>query len=245
MIEFMIAEILLKAAALSAILWLVARHEADFGFGKAAMVVAVMGLGSFFNTHLLAPKFGSWAMPVGLAVDLILVIVMIRAFCWVSPGKALLSAALFMGVNVCIALGIAALVARINEPAQGFMEKRAQRDARIAGEIMETIEQAYPSGGGLPPAPLPPPQDTPRSARTPRAGSPDSQPWARARKQLNITRIVVDKSGTHWVSIDGNMKRKGDTASTDYAGWTYRWTITLLTDKSIKLAPLDRRPTQQ
>ncbi|MFH0879837.1 MAG: hypothetical protein V2A34_09005 [Lentisphaerota bacterium] len=102
----MLFDIFVNAFVLCGILFLVARHEADFEFAKVAMVSAFISLGNILLPGLLflslqqlglqgMPAFGIWVAGSLLMITAFFIF-MIMKFCWVSFPKALLVLVLFM-----------------------------------------------------------------------------------------------------------------------------------------------------
>ncbi len=102
MLEFMIGDIFTNAAILCAILYLVARHEADYSFSKVAIVTAITGLGAFLIQMFLFEHIG-WFTIVPVFV---MTTAMIMIFCWVRLWKTLLVVTLFCLFHVAIIVGI-------------------------------------------------------------------------------------------------------------------------------------------
>ena len=102
MFEFMIGDAFLNAAILCAILYLVAKHEADYSFAKVAMVTAVTGLGAFLIQLFLFDMIG-W-FTIGLVF--LLTAAMIMTFCWVRLWKTVIVVTLFCLFHVGIEIGV-------------------------------------------------------------------------------------------------------------------------------------------
>jgi hypothetical protein len=103
--ELMLGEIFLDAGILCVILFLVAKHEADYSFAKVAMVTAGIGLGSFLIHIFLFDKIG-W---LSLLVIFALASVMIKVFCWLSFPKTILVVALFCMFQIGTKFGMNAI----------------------------------------------------------------------------------------------------------------------------------------
>ena len=102
MFEFMIGDVFLNAAILCAILYLVAKHEADYSFAKVAMVTAVTGLGAFLIQIFLFEMIGWYT--IGLVF--LLTAAMIMTFCWVRLWKTVIVVTLFCAFHVGIQIGV-------------------------------------------------------------------------------------------------------------------------------------------
>jgi hypothetical protein len=102
MFEFMIGDVFLNAAILCAILYLVAKHEADYSFAKVAMVTAVTGLGAFLIQIFLFDMIGWYT--IGLVF--LLTAAMIMTFCWVRLWKTVIVVTLFCAFHFGIQIGV-------------------------------------------------------------------------------------------------------------------------------------------
>lgn len=108
MIEIMLAEVFVKAAVLCLLLYLFARGEADFNFRKVSMVTAGLTLGSLLLEGLLKDHLGVFVLlPI-----VILTVLILMQFCWVTWWQALLVALPFVGVSLGMSLVTADLTAR-------------------------------------------------------------------------------------------------------------------------------------
>jgi len=168
MMTFLIAEVFLKAAVLSLILYLLARHEADYGFQKVAMVTAGITLGGFlleqFIPFMVRRIVGEGvSAPVILGVSTILTVgalmlfvaSMVARFCWVSARRAAAIAAVYIVFCVGFALATQALKAQFEgvemvPAAPGPEAKSLPADLR---EVMEFQEESFglsdsPAGSG-------------------------------------------------------------------------------------------------
>jgi hypothetical protein len=102
MFEFMIRDVFLNTAVLYTILYLVAKHEADYSFAKVAMVTAVTSLGAFLIQIFLFEMIG-W-FTIGLVF--LLTAAMIMTFCWVRLWKTVIVVTLFCLFHVGIEIGV-------------------------------------------------------------------------------------------------------------------------------------------
>ncbi len=91
MFEFMIGDVFLNAAILCVILYLVAKHEAEYSFARVAMVTTVTSLGAFLIQIFLFEMIG-W-FTIGLVF--LLTAAMIMMFCWVRLWKTVIVVTLF------------------------------------------------------------------------------------------------------------------------------------------------------
>jgi hypothetical protein len=103
--NFIIADITSNAVILCLILYLVAKHEADYSFAKVAMVTAVIGLVAFLVQTFLFDKIGWFTM----AVVFVLATALVKQFCWLRWGKTILVVVLFCACHVGLKIGMAML----------------------------------------------------------------------------------------------------------------------------------------
>jgi len=152
--EWMIGEIFLKALVLCGILFLVARHEADFDFKKVALVTCGITLGilaveAFVDPRikeLLASRFES-PLPeiVSGSVTLLLAtaftVFMVVRFCWVGIWKGILVAIVYIAFSIGLSVAGAYVVAKINqsvEEAGGSKMEEANKEAlQMFQEMMD------------------------------------------------------------------------------------------------------------
>lgn len=147
MMELMIGGIFLRALVLCGILFLVARHEADFAFSKVVLVTCGITLGSFAMEALLAPALAEYMPLLAVAavtflVEAAFVTFMMVRFCWVRLWKGIAITLLFMGLRVGLNLAGAIVMAKINpshEKAGGAkIEKNKEESLQMFQEMMAT-----------------------------------------------------------------------------------------------------------
>lgn len=158
--ELMIGEIFLKALVLGGILFLVARHEADFQFNKLVLVTCGITLGSFAMEAFLAPSLANY-MPffASEAVTFLLafafVMFMVVHFCWVRLWKGILVTLLFMGFSIGLSVAGAIVMAKINQSVEkaggSVMEQNNKEALAMFQEMMDMsssqlMEQAKAEG---------------------------------------------------------------------------------------------------
>jgi hypothetical protein len=102
MFEFMIRDVFLNTAVLYTILYLVAKHEADYSFARVAMVTAVTSLGAFLIQIFLFEMIG-W-FTIGLVF--LLTAAMIMTFCWVRLWKTVIVVTLFCAFHFGIEISV-------------------------------------------------------------------------------------------------------------------------------------------
>lgn len=182
----MIGEILLKALVLCGLLYLFARHEADFEFRKVALVTCGITLGDFALEAFLTPSLAFYMPTIAAAAvtflfAIVFVTFMVVRFCWVRLWKGLVVTILFMAFNVGLSMAAAYAVARINQSVEAaggpvmeknnkealamFQEMTAQSSAELARQADAesrsfAADAAREQGGHVPlqpPAPAPTP----------------------------------------------------------------------------------------
>ena len=141
-----VGKVSVEALVLCLVLYLVARHEADYDFQKLVMVVAGTMLGNFLlyagASVYLPPIHLLWVVPL---LQLGFSAFMIKTFCWVTTGKALLVALICTLFHVAFSLG-AALVARklfgSVTPSSVAVEQQNREMQEIKAEIMREMAQS-------------------------------------------------------------------------------------------------------
>jgi hypothetical protein len=123
MITIIAAQIFIQAAVLCGILYVVARHEADYSFAKVAMVTAAIGVGSFIIESILWEKLG-WFTVIPV---LIFTAAMLMTFCWITLWKSVIVIVLFTGFHLLLNIGVAKL--------QHKMEKTVQESVLVTGPV--------------------------------------------------------------------------------------------------------------
>ena len=162
MMELMIGGIAVKAAVLSGILFLVARHEADFDFKKLVLVSCGITLVSFALEAFLEPEL-SKVMPLiaATAVTVILALAfmtfMIVRFCWVRVWKGALVTILFMLFSIGLSFAESIIAAKINQSVEqaggsvSVMEQNTQEAVQMFQEMAamsssQMLQQALNEG---------------------------------------------------------------------------------------------------
>lgn len=139
--ELMIGQILLQALILCGLLYLIARHEADFEFAKVAMVVAGITLGNFIIELTLIPRIGVFTPLAEIAF----VVFMITKFCWVRWWKAVIVSVLFIAVQLGMAFGVALVVQKVDrsvDEAGGTVLERSDENTKEAVQIFREMMSA-------------------------------------------------------------------------------------------------------
>jgi hypothetical protein len=165
MMTLTIGGIFLKALVLCGILFLVARHEADFEFNKVVWVTCGITLGNFALEAFLAPALIKY-MPflVVAAVTFVIaaafVTFMVVRFCWVRFWKGIIIAILFMGFSAGLSLAGVIVTAKISQSVEETGGAKIEQNHKEALEIFremiatsssQMIGQAKIDGGKLSP----------------------------------------------------------------------------------------------
>jgi hypothetical protein len=136
--ELMIGQILLQAFILCGLLYLIARHEADFDFAKVAMVVAGITFGNFFIELSLLPRIGLFT----ILVEIAFVVFMTTKFCWLRWWKAVIVSVLFVAAQVGMAFGVNLLVSKVDQTvdeAGGTLLEQQQQDTVEAAKMIQEM----------------------------------------------------------------------------------------------------------
>lgn len=208
--EMMIADILVKGLLLTAILYVVARHEADLDFEKAAMVVAGITIGTFvinvaFVQYAETETLSTFIL-VGVLKFLLsaaFVVFMLMKFCWVRLHKAITAMILFYVLDFAFALGTGLLMAKLLEStdeatdtAVGRYEQNTREAVGMLKEMMgmESELLAAPSAPRAPggPAALPVPDGTGALAAAEAAAEPAPPPPAPVYKVEALTKKAAE-----------------------------------------------------
>lgn len=134
--ELMIVEILFKALILAAILYIVARHEADFEFSKVAMVVAGITLGTFLIDALLTPKIGLFSVIPSIAF----VTYMVVKFCWVRVWKGLIVTIIFIAINIGLNFAVLALFRDAGKAGDEVLDRANQEQEENLKELKALVD---------------------------------------------------------------------------------------------------------
>ncbi len=254
MVVGLFVNVAVQAILLSALLYLLARHEADFDYLKTFYVVLGIVLinGVIFMVISgkvldgeLSPLF-LLALPL---LSFLVVVLLIQKFCWVPWGKALLVAALFVGIMTAFdyAKGyvarrvfgemsaetledhnMAALDAISNELAQA--EVVVPAPARPAPQPTTPPRQSKPSHQPTPPPPVAAAPGAPSTAYSPEA-------WQQARQALKISGVVAGNGQNNVAFINNATVRPGDVVAIQHQGQRYEWTLMAIEKEGLRLQP--------
>lgn len=265
MIEIMLAEIFLKAFVLCGILYLVARHEADYSFQKVAMVVGGIVAGNAIIEASLCDRIGVYTLIPAMVFTAFMVI----TFCWVSVRRAVLVVALFTAVQAGIAYGRDAFAASMcagQSACAAATEERHEELEEIKDEIVknwtkpQAMAQVMPEVRcAVPVTAVPPcaPPEAPAPAAAPAAStlvagtaasvSPEpgalaAQNWKAARTLMHFGGVLTQGDGSRLATINGRPAAVGDSVWTEYGGQIYRWRVKRISARDADLHPVDVRP---
>lgn len=140
MIEIMFIEIIAKALVLCLILYLVARHEADYSFHKVAMVTAAIGLGTLLIDVLCRPHIGWFALLPVVAF----VMFMLMKFCWISFLKAALVTVIFIAFCVVFSIGVTVVLTPVNKSIETGMSRRPT-DEKDFQQVLKLMKRDIPT----------------------------------------------------------------------------------------------------
>jgi len=249
MFDLMIIEILIDAAVLSLILFLVAKHEADYSFGKVAMVTAAIGLGSFLM-HVFLFEIISWLtiIPVFLFTG-----VMIKSFCWLNWRKTFLVIAIFTVFQVGSKLGITAISSRITPPE--MPPSQTEQALEVAKEMGMLATPSRPA-----PIPVQTRSQQKKEKEKEKAKESKKQPskikklfskksgkkterratgWEAAREALIHGGSMLNDHGQYVAIVNGEIVEVGDIVSHSIKSKKYRWKVSSISRHNISFEQLD------
>ena len=149
-------EIAIQALILCAIMYFVARHEADYSFDKVFMVAAGISLGTMLLTVLLIGRLGPIGALVAVIPSFAFASYMLVKFCWVSVPKSLLITVLFIavqfGMRLVVGMMTKKVVASVNK-TDSLVEQRMKDTEEARQMMMESLQGAYHGGQPNTPAP--------------------------------------------------------------------------------------------
>ncbi len=236
MITMMVGQVIVQAAILCLILYVVAKHEADYSFPKVAMVTAGTTVGSFFIQILLHDHIGGWtAIPV-----IGFIAFMLMTFCWISFWKSLIVVAVYVGVHMGFSLLAAMLLASLLGGGT-FQEPTEMEEAY--DELARTLEEVPPSE-----VPAEQPEATKPAVlpgrlfgrHKPASESPD---WNAARARVRVGG-TMKRGGNRGAIINGKVVMSGEIVTVEHEGYLYRWRLDSIKDgmadlKQVRVEPVD------
>jgi len=237
-------DISINALVLSAVLFLVARHEADFEYLKTFYII----IGIILSNLVLSIVLVDRALPLlhalgglGLAALIILirfsiVVLLVWKFCWVRFWKAIIVAVLFVAVNATIE-GLRGefrkkLLDVKSEPAEA-----AQTPVTVPK--VEKKKVAEPSPPGLPPG-------ISYSVTAKRASATvvtnlepySAAAWAEATKALKVQKVQRADDGTYRAVIRGVSVGENQRIALEFQGHQYQWLVVKVTEKGPQVQPV-------
>ena len=274
MIELMVAEVCIKALALVGILYLVARHEADFSFQTVAMVTAGLMAASVVLDALLTPYIGLFT-----AVPIVLLVVMaVHRFCWVPWQKAILVALLFGLFNALVALGAAQVQRRIHRTIDGTLGAATRSHEKDLKEARAFMQHVYGAGGLLSHVPTgsqavaavrgaatsatskltntaahmmaPAATNAASVAVTAEVAavsvSPPGPPldWEGAERRLIVRGTFKGSGGTQLAQVNQEQVEEGQIVSVTLSNYVYRLKAAAITRMGVTWDPVDARPAK-
>lgn len=261
MLGFAVGKVTVDALILCLVLYLVARHDADYDFQKLTMVVAGTALGNValsigISGHLPA-RHVLWILPL---VQMVFAAFMIKTFCWVSMGKALLVAFICGVLQLGSGLGMRFLMARLMNgaaPSASLVEQQ-ERDLAEAKQTMEQMlaQSRVALAARSVPSPVPAAPTATGGVADVTAGAStaaqvmavacastgalvavgDAEDWPAARKQLKVSGIS-GRAGEYVALINERIVRPGDTVSVALGKHTYYWSVRQITRDHLDLDP--------
>jgi len=132
----MVGQVIIQALILRAILYLLAKHEADTSLPKVAMVVAGVTLGNVLIMAMLS-KYG---VLVVYAAQIMFMAVMIGSFCWISFWKSVLVVISYVAVHFVI---VFVQVLIINAIFGSPQEAAKPKAVAVMEQIIEEDEKAH------------------------------------------------------------------------------------------------------
>lgn len=243
--------ILFQAFIICALLFLIARHEADYSFGTVVLVACGMIAGNL----LIGLSFFKWLKLLVLIPIFFFSCWLIVKFCWVSWPKGILITALYFTLSIAFEVGkimyktgsftIAALTTEKKDSKSAYAKdmdegmdeamKLTEDNARVAaiqhgeapipGEEKTKPAAPVPTAVATPSAPpaAAAPIPPPVSVVTPSSGVPPD--WALAKSRLRIRGWMNDKKGGRSAMVNDQLVSIGDTVEIDLNGLRYTWRL--------------------
>ncbi|MFO7871779.1 MAG: hypothetical protein R6V03_10155 [Kiritimatiellia bacterium] len=221
MITIMMAEIFIEAGLLCAILYFVARHEADYSFAKVAMVAAGISVGSLIIhavTDAHVPDNLKWTLYIA---DVAFAALMIMTFCWVSAAKSVIVIVIFSSFHLAAQAGVKALDKRMQKATAPVMTMTSER-AEIMKEIQkEIIMQGNRAAKSWKPKHTPPPCRIPEPTPAPETNSPDvtEKPPQKPQIQMPAAPAAARSPEPHEEPPGEIEEKAGEEDETVSSGW--------------------------
>ena len=256
--------IVVQALTICVLLYLFARHEADYSFSSVVLVTIGIILGNFF----IGLGFFKYIGPFAIIPIFFFTTFMLVKFSWVSWPKGMLITLLYFVITAAIAVGKlyfqtghfawdAAGRAEQDGP-QNKYDASVKEGMEVFNSLNESTARMQASARGeKPPAQgtntagtantraTPPP--APAAAVNPplAAGQNAAQPqadWSMAKSQLRIRGWMNDRNGNRTATVNDQIIPLGGTAYADYNGLRYTWRLTSLDGYKPTWTPVDAVP---
>jgi hypothetical protein len=220
MFELMLAETFVNAAILCGVLFLVAKHEADFSFSKVAMVAAAIQLVAFLTQVFLFDKIGWFT----LAFSFVFALLLVKRFCWLSVKKSLLVVAIFCVFQAGTKLGFASIAAY-------FAPDPIQPADTELGAVVEMLNAQFGAS-----------DDAPAKARRSEQETAGADPWTTARQALKLGGVMLNDEGGYIAIVNDEIVEVGDIVKLEFGRTIYRWKVTTISKHNVDFEPLDTQP---
>lgn len=271
MLGFAVGKVSFDALVLCLILYLVARHEADYDFPKLTMVVAGTALGNLvlliaISGHL-PPAHLLWIAPL---IQMAFSAFMIKTFCWVSFWKALLVAAICTLLHVAFGLGVNLLMRKMTggrEAAPSLVEQQERDLEEVKAEMlrMAALSRAavYASDSATTNAVATgaPATNSPAAGPVATDGVPlpsvsTNGPSSPAGLTNALSADAVDweaarkqlkisgtsgRPGAYVALVNQRVVNAGDVVTVHYGNRVYHWTVRAITLDHVQFEPRDVR----
>ncbi len=220
MFELMLAETFANAAILCTLLYLIAKHEADFSFAKVAMVVAAIQLAGFLTQAFLFERIGWFT----LAVSFVLALLLVNRFCWLNMKKTLLVVILFCIFQAGTKIGMTAISAH-------FKPQSGQIDDSELGDVVKMLNAH--AGAAMPSS---------AEADAPEKKEEGLAQWKAARAGLKLGGVMLNDEGGYVAIVNGNIVEVGDIVKHEFDRLIFRWKVAAISKHDIDFTPLDVQP---
>lgn len=220
MFELMLAETFVNATILCTILYVVAKHEADFSFAKVAMVVAGIQLVAFLVQVFLFDRIGWFT----LAVSFVFTLLLVKQYCWLNMKKTLLVVVVFSLFQAGTKVGVTAITAYFTpEPIQ-------PPDSEL-GEVVKMLNSQFSDG-----------EDTRAEGAPPKGPDDGNGQWREARQALKLGGVMLNDEGGYVAIVNDQIVEVGDTVTLEFDKMLYRWRVATISKHNADFEPLDIQP---
>jgi hypothetical protein len=258
MLDVMIVGLTVQALLTCLVLYVAARHEADYDFQKVLVVTAGLAVVNVVLDYALKPQIGLFYIIPCLAIT----VWVFHDACWLPWPRAFLCTFLLAGLNAMAALGIGFVAGKLLPKNASHVTLMEQHEADLR-EAKQAMEDAYrdqqdvqavempgpatppPATTNAPAAVAPPPATvTPPPATVVAPPPPITTPsapveeWSAARAKLRVGGRIRGRNGAPVALINGEVCAIGDPISATHNGRRYTWRVAAITDKAVDLAPV-------